>query len=293
MKRVLVTGSSGFVGWHLGQVSLGHWQLIGQYRSNCPISNYKEHFSLNLDQLDELEKAFDFYHPDGIIHLAAAANPNYCETHPKEAYHTNVEVTAAIARFALQRNIPCVFASTDLVFDGQHAPYLPTDIPAPVSQYGQQKLAAENILVSQFPTTTIARLPLMFGLPEQGSNFLLNWLNKWRSGESIPAFQDEYRTAVCGYDAAKGLIMLLEKEIGGIFHLGGRDRMSRYQFARLAAVLFGLPTTLIKPSWQADVKMAAARPADVSLNSRKTFQLGYRPKIAEEALIHLRDGLAF
>ena len=293
MKRLLVTGSSGFVGWHLGQVSPDHWQLIGQYRSNCPISGYGEHFSLNLDDLDELEKAFAYYHPDGIIHLAAAANPNYCETNRTEAYHTNVEVTVAIARYAAQHHIPFVFASTDLVFDGQRAPYLPTDLRAPVSQYGLQKMAAEDILLRQFPGAIIARLPLMFGLPEQGNNFLRSWLNKWRSGETIPAFQDEYRTAVSGFDAAKGLMLLLELRRGGVFHLGGRDRMSRYQFARLAAVLFGVPTSLVRPSWQADVKMAAARPADVSLNSRQTYQLGYQPKIAEEALIRLRDGLAF
>jgi len=80
----------------------------------------------------------------------------------------------------------------------------------------------------------------------------------------------------------------LKKNQGGIFHLGGRERISRFDFAIRMAEVFGLPKELIIPSLQKDVQMPAKRPADVSLVSEKAYDLGFNPGSVEEELRRLR-----
>jgi dTDP-4-dehydrorhamnose reductase len=62
----------------------------------------------------------------------------------------------------------------------------------------------------------------------------------------------------------------------GIVHLGGRERVSRYEFGLLLAERFGFDLALIQPIYQRDLPMAAPRAADVSMDSRKAIELGYR-----------------
>ena len=50
------------------------------------------------------------------------------------------------------------------------------------------------------------------------------------------------------------------------------------------ALAFKLPKEKIIPSLRKDVTMPAARPADVTLDSTKAFQLGFNPLKINEAL---------
>ena len=293
MKKLLVTGASGFVGWHIAQIGSAHWELSGQYRSKSPVGPFASVVQMDLNDLEALSSRLEILNPDGILHLAAVSNPNFCERNQTETYHTNVLVTKSIGMYAEKKQIPFVFASSDLVFSGNEPPYTEDSEPNPINQYGWQKMQAEQVLQEVNPGAIIARLPLMYGIPGQGSNFLANWLESWRNGKTIPAFKDEFRTGASGYDVAKGIFLLLEKGQPGIYHLGGRDCMSRYQFAKLAAAIFGLPFQCIKPSFQKDVIMDAKRPANVALVSKKANALGYEPLIAEKALLRLRDKKAF
>jgi dTDP-4-dehydrorhamnose reductase len=81
---------------------------------------------------------------------------------------------------------------------------------------------------------------------------------------------------------------VLEKQVQGMIHLGGKERLSRYDFGRLLVEVFQLPATRLKSCRQQDVKMAAPRPADVSLDSSKAFHLGYQPLSVREELEMLR-----
>jgi dTDP-4-dehydrorhamnose reductase len=50
------------------------------------------------------------------------------------------------------------------------------------------------------------------------------------------------------------------------------------------AEVFGLEHHLIQSCRQADVTMAAPRPADVSVNSQRAMDLGYSPRSIENGL---------
>ncbi|MGB5633366.1 MAG: sugar nucleotide-binding protein, partial [Waterburya sp.] len=108
-----------------------------------------------------------------------------------------------------------------------------------------------------------------------------------KAGQEINLFTDEFRTPASATTASQGLLLAIEKPVRGILHLGGKDRISRYDFGLLLADILQLPTDLIKPGKQADIVMGAPRSPDTSLDSTKAFALGYQPLSLREELINL------
>jgi len=81
-----------------------------------------------------------------------------------------------------------------------------------------------------------------------------------------------------------GLLLLADQEKRGIWHLGGPERQSRYEFALELAKTLEVDPALVIPVLQKDIKMAAARPVDVCLNSEKATQIGYAPGKAADRM---------
>ena len=284
MKKLLITGISGFLGQYFARHKMD-WEVHGTYHSTPIQAAGLSSHQADLTNTKERSELLNRVQPDAILHLAALSNPNVCEQKPELSYAINQEVGLAFAKYAATKHIPYVFTSTDLVFKGDDAPYAPADMPAPMMTYGKDKYHAEKAILQQYSEATIARLPLLYGL---GANFLSNWIQKLKNGEKVYAFTDEYRTPTYAADAAAGLLLLLEQKQTGIWHLGGKESISRFDFIRLAAKVFALDESQMVPSLQKEVKMPAARPANVSLDSSATYEIGFSPKSMEEnlSLIH-------
>jgi dTDP-4-dehydrorhamnose reductase len=285
LKKLLVTGISGFLGWHVARFAQQGWQIVGTFQRNRPALDG----TLRLDLKDRalLRRCFEHAKPDAVLHLGAISSPNSCELQPDLSYRVNVMGSVALAEICAKKAIPLVFASTDLVFGGKNAPYTEDAAPDPICTYGKHKAQAEREVLSLIPDAAVARLPLMYGLPGWGSNFLANWLHALRNNMEIKCFSDEYRTATSGRAAAEGLFLLLDKQAKGIFHLGGGERLSRYEFALKMAAIFGLDPKGIASLHQADIEMPAPRPKDVSLQSTKLLGLGFRATSTQAELERL------
>ncbi len=277
MKKLLITGVSGFLGWHISQVALQQkWQIYGTYFSNFCSLPHVNSIKINLLNLDDLKNLFQQIKPDAVIHTAAQSQPNFCQQNPKISYQINVIATANIAKLCADYSIPLIFTSTDLVFHGLNPPYTEIDSPCPVNIYGEQKVLAEQEITKYYPLASICRMPLMFGQKTPTSqSFIQFFIQTLKTGQKLDLFIDEFRTPASGFSAAKGLLLVLEKNIHGILHLGGKQRISRYEFGKILAQTLSLPEDLITPCYQQNIKMPAPRPKDVSLNSVKAFNLGY------------------
>jgi dTDP-4-dehydrorhamnose reductase len=96
--------------------------------------------------------------------------------------------------------------------------------------------------------------------------------------DNIPLrlFTDEFRTPVSGRAAVQGLLLVLEK-VKGIIHLGGRERISRYDFGVILRSISGIRQAKFIPCRQRDIPMPAPRPPDVSLDSERAYQMGFKP----------------
>ncbi|MDZ8064463.1 MAG: NAD(P)-dependent oxidoreductase [Nostoc sp. DedQUE08] len=284
MKKLLITGASGFLGWHLCQLAKQEWDIYGTYLSHPLEIPGMKILQANLTSFQELKRIFNDVKPEAVIHTAAHSQPNFCQTHPEESHAINVTASCNIAGLCADNSIPCAFTSTDLVFDGLNAPYRETDAVCPVNLYGEQKAIAEAGMLERYPMTAVCRMPLMFGAATPtAKSFIQPFIQTLEAEKELNLFIDEFRTPVSGTTAAKGLLLALEK-VNGIIHLGGKERISRYDFGQILVEVFQLPATRLKSCRQQDVKMAAPRPIDVSLDSSKAFALGYQPLSVREEL---------
>ena len=288
MRKLLVTGASGFLGWNLCQQAQRNWQVYGTYFSHEVIIPGVTLSKTDLKDYASLNELFNNIKPDAVIHTAAASKPNYCQTHRQEAYAINVEAAVNIARLCSERNIPCAFTSTDLVFDGKNPFYKETDPVCPINYYGEQKAIAEQKMSEIYPAIALCRMPLMFGAPSPVSpSFLQGMVSNLQAGKEINLFTDEFRTPASARAASGGLLLAVEKQVKGVLHLGGKERISRYNFGLLLADILNLSSDLIKPGKQADVVMVAPRSPDTSLDSSKAFNLGYQPLSLRDELIDI------
>ncbi len=284
MKKLLITGASGFLGWNLCSIASNHFKVTAVSKRNffeqpaitvrkCDITDYQQ---LKVLMLSEK--------PDVVIHLAAASDPNYCQTHPEESFIINVTASSNIAGLCADLKAACVFTSSDLVFDGKNSPYKEDDDTNPLNIYGQQKRTAEQQMRSRYENVTICRMPLMYGnSPQWAKSFIQPWIGQLQKGNPLNLFTDEFRCPLSAPDACRGLLLALNKP-GEIFHLGGPQRLSRYEMGQILLEITGLPQTLIKPCKQQDVPMAAPRPSDVTLDSSKAAKMGFCPGIMREEL---------
>ncbi len=174
-----------------------------------------------------------------------------------------------------------------MIFDGLHPPYRESDAPSPVNTYGEQKVLAEVGMKRKYPATVICRMPLMFGdAGPVATSFIQPLMRALKAGDEVNLFVDEYRTPISGKDAAEGLILALTN-LPDVIHLGGNERISRYEFGKLLIDVFKFPNAKIIPCRQRDFKMAAPRPSDVSLDNTKARKLGFQPESIKPSLTEL------
>ena len=283
-KKILITGAGGFLGWNLCRVARDRYDVVGIFHVNPLVLDGVGIERCNITRFDELRELLFRTRPDAVVHAAAIAGPDYCQEHPEQSAAVNVDASVSIAGLCNDLEVPCAFISTDLVFDGAGARYNEACPVSPISVYGEQKARAETLMRARHHDLRICRMPLMFGdAKAPAQSFIQPLIRSFSEGAEPALFIDEYRTPASALTAAQGILCALENG-PGIYHLGGRERISRYDFGVKLALALRLTGALIKRVFQKDVASKAPRPHDVSLDSAKAFSLGYHPGTIEEEL---------
>lgn len=284
-KKLLITGASGFLGWNLCQQARDGWHVTGLYHHHPVAITGTRMRKADLTDYGELKTVFEQTAPDAVIHTAAASRPDFCEQHPDETFKMNVETSVALAGLCADNAVPFVFTSSDLVFDGENAPYSETSPANPINAYGEQKLRAESEIRLRYPPAVICRLPLLFGTTGSTSrSFTDSIITAIRKGDPLTLFFDEFRTPVDAPSAAKGLLLAIKAFQGTVVHLGGRRRVSRYEMGCLIEKRMKIKNPRIRVISRMDIPSPSPRPADVSLDSSKAFSKGYSPADMETAI---------
>lgn len=284
MKKLLITGASGFLGWNICQMAKREWEIFGTVFSHPGEITGVSILRVDLTDFGELKDTFRVVRPDAVIHTAAKSRPDFCQVNRVESQKINVDASINIAKLCADYSIPCVFTSSDLVFNGLHAPYREGDQVCPISIYGEQKVLAEEGMVRSYPQVAICRMALMFGSSgPHAESFIQPMIKAMKEGKELPLFIDEFRTPVSAKAAVQGLFLALKK-MSGILHLGGIERISRYHFGKLIMDILGIHEARLLPCRQKDFSMAAPRPPDVSLDSTRALALGFKPLPLEEEL---------
>lgn len=291
--RVLVTGASGFLGYHLVHDLCARHEVIAVCGSRrVEFGQAKASCCAELRDVSQCARLFQSYSPTHVIHCAALTQTDKCEQDPALAFAVNSQATANLLHCAAQQSRAPFFLqiSTDLVFDGHKGYYCEQDPTNPIQVYGRSKLQAELEVSSYGGSWAIMRCALMYGSPAPDRPSFLDWMLKGIRKAQVALFADEYRTPVLVHDAAGLASSICEKESQGIFHCGGSQRLSRLELGELVADVFGLPRDNIKRTLLANTKVSAPRPVDVSLNIAKaSAQLGFCPTQLRAALQHIRN----
>jgi UDP-glucose 4-epimerase len=165
MKRILVTGSKGFVGRHLMAGLMSEYTMVGVDLAD----------GLDLSDLASFERIKGDF--DCVIHLAARSFVPDSLAQPLAFYHTNVVGALHVAEFCRIRNIPCLIYPNTYVYGNPRS--LPVTEQHPVSlpsPYHRSKMLAEELLRGYFPPdgTRVVSLRVfnLYG-PGQDSRFLV------------------------------------------------------------------------------------------------------------------------
>ncbi len=158
-----------------------------------------------------------------------------------------------------------VHVSTDMVFDGERAPYSEDDPPAPLTGYGRSKAEAEEIVRRTLPGAAVVRTSLILRAdpPDRTTGWVLDGL---RSGAPVRLFTDELRCPIAADDLAAQLWELASLPAdarAGAWHLAGPEALSRYALGLLIAARAGLDPAGITPARLAE--SPAPRPRDLRL----------------------------
>ena len=265
-RLVWVTGAGGLIGSYLVQLA-PRFAPQGRVRA------------LTRDQLDltdaaAVRRAFAADRPGLVIHCAALSRSPDCDADPALARQLNVEVAHLLAE--LCADVPLVFFSTDLVFDGQRGHYAETEAPNPLSVYAKTKAAAEWFVLAN-PRHTVIRTSLNGGIsPTRDRGFNEQMRRAWEAGQTLVLFTDEFRSPIHAALTARAVWELARQGVTGIWHLAGAERLSRFQIGELLAARW----PHLKPTLRAGSLRdytGGPRPPDTSLNcARAQARLAFK-----------------
>ncbi len=279
MKPVaLITGAAGLIGGYLVRSAprwVPGWEVRGVTRAEADLADRAQ-----------VQRLWDRHRPDLVIHCAALSRTGHCEQDPARARLINVEATRILADLA--RDVPFIFLSTDQVFDGAKGQYVEADAVHPLNVYGQTKVEAEGV-VFENPNHAVVRIALTAGTsPARDRSFVEDMVRAAAKGASLTLFTDEFRCPMPAGALVRALWEFGVQRRPGLYHLGGHERLSRWEIGELVAARFPALRSSIQPGSVADYH-GPPRPPDLSMRSDKiqsllSFSLpGFREWLTENS----------
>jgi dTDP-4-dehydrorhamnose reductase len=263
-QRLLITGASGLLGSYLlREAGAGVVGWSGTRVGECFGVRLRP---VDLADADAIAGAFAEARPDVVVHAGAMARVGDCLKDPERARRVNALGTQTLADLAREAQARLVFVSTDLAFDGQKGHYTEADPPSPLSVYAQSKVEGEQAVLA-CPGTAVVRVSLLYGPSLTGTPSSFDQqVSALREGRPLRLFADEWRTPLFLGTAARVLLALAASDVTGVWHVGGPERLSRYEMGVRIAEWLGLGVDAVLPSSRKDVG-GEPRPRDVSLDS--------------------------
>ncbi|HLX71368.1 MAG TPA: SDR family oxidoreductase, partial [Verrucomicrobiae bacterium] len=259
---IWITGAGGLIGNCLVQLApklVPSWRIRALTRSE-----------LDLTDSAAVRAAFRKDSPQLVIHCAALAHTPTCEKDPPLARKLNIDVTAALAELA--SDIPFLFYSTDMVFDGLAGNYDESATTNPLSVYAKTKIDAERIVLAN-SKHTVLRTSLNFGTSPTGDRaFNEQMLHAVKRGETLKLFVDEFRCPIPAIETAHATWELAMQNKPGLYHLTGSERLSRWQIGELLAKHWAHLNPKLEPVSIRDFR-GLPRSPDTSLNCAKIQKL--------------------
>ncbi|MGL6044927.1 MAG: dTDP-4-dehydrorhamnose reductase [Vogesella sp.] len=270
--RILITGSSGQVGFELQRALALHGELI------CPPRK-----DFDLSQPASLQAALDAWQPHIIVNPAAYTAVDKAEDEPVLAQAINADAVAVLAQWAAAHNALLLHYSTDYVFDGSKAgAWCEDDAANPQSVYGRSKWLGEEAIRASGCRHFILRTSWVAGV--YGQNFLKTMLRLASSRDHLSVVADQFGAptpASLLADVAANLVQRAQARAEppyGTYHVAAQGRTSWHEYASYVIAMAreaGWPLQLAaapQPIPSSAYPQKARRPANSQLDCSKLMQ---------------------
>lgn len=283
----LVIGASGFIG--------GAFVRALQCEGTLVIGTSHQRAVRGLEPLELTDQAavtrlIHRVRPRGVVLPAAFSNVEGCEQEPDRAGQVNVQGVRHVADVCRELDIPLVFFSSEYVFDGTAGPYDETAVPNPVNVYGRTKLEAEQCIQRLLKQFLIIRTTVVFGYDPYSKNTAMSLLKRVGQVEALRCPTDQMTTPTHVEDLVRLTRSLMARQARGIYHVVGRDWVSRYELARRLTRACGFDERLVVPVTSEELGQRARRPLTAGLTTHKLTEFtGQVPWSLGQAVERFRD----
>lgn len=263
MKKVLITGCAGFIGFHLAKALLTknvdilgidnfndyYSPLLKKERAKILEENKTSVLNIDLCDLEALKKVVFDYNPTHVVHLAAQAGVRYSLKNPLAYVQSNlVGFTHLLEVLKEKPEIKTVFASSSSVYgDNQKVPFSESDVvDCPKNFYGSTKKANEVMAYAYHSLYNLSLIGMRFftvygpwGRPDM-AYYLFS--EKILKGEPIDVYEGASIKRDFTYidDIVEGLIASLDFKAGyEIFNLGNNTPVLLNEFIHLLEKALG------------------------------------------------------
>jgi dTDP-4-dehydrorhamnose reductase len=269
-KKVVIFGSGGQLGVELCRAfESRQWEVRRFDRQTLDVTNAAG-----------VEQALANADPQVVINSAAYNQVDVAESEPLAAFQANALAVRNLAMGCRQLDAKLVHFSTDYVFDGtKGSAYVETDLPHPTGAYAVSKLAGELYAQAYLESPLVIRTSGVFGpggLFTPRGNFVELMLRLGKGANPIRVVEDHFASPTFAPALADRTADMVEKGLGGLFHVGGGEAISWYSYAALIFEIAGLHPEL-KPTNEREYRTAARRPKYSALSNAKMEAAGIAP----------------
>ena len=270
--KILTTGSHGLLGTNILPVLERSFTVIPYDIEEWDITDR-----------DAGERTIRDIRPDVILNLAAYTNVDECEDCLSLADRVNAEAPGIIAKLCSDHNIKFVHISTDYVLDGEkETPYREDDETNPTSVYGLSKLSGEKKVLANCPDATIIRTQWLYG--HGGINFITKITKIAREQGVAEVVNDQRGCPTYAKDIADPILLLIEKNRSGIYHVANAGSCTWFDFAREIFSCLHIDVVL-KPITSEQLNRKANRPRNSVFDCSRLFRdTGHRMRTWQDAL---------
>ena len=278
MNRILVVGAESLIGQNLCKIATQRgMNVVGTYKKTS-WARYCLVGIMDPMNAEEVKEVMKRYQPEVVFIDSSCDSPEYCETHPQEAWASNVEGVLNIVTSAKEFGSRVFSVSTDLIFSGDKgSKYVETDAPEPLSKYAQMKLESERVVLDASKQNCICRVSATYGINKATPkyNFITWALDQLKSNRQVKLLEDQYVTPSYAPDCAEEMLLMADRMCAGIYHLAVDECLSRYEMGIKLAETIELDSSLCVKIKSDDVEPIVIRGKNTCLDSSKvTKEIG-------------------
>lgn len=262
---VLITGVNGLLGKDIARVmhEKGKFTVIGTGRAECKNADI-DYVKMDLLDTARLERVLADVAPEVVIHCAAYTKLDDCEKNNEYAYQMNVEVTKHLATHAKR----FVYISSDAVFSGKSGNYIETDPSDAINYYGYTKYMGEKM--AELCDNHLIIRSSIYGYNLNNNQSIAEWgIKNLKEGRQINGFSDVMFNPLYSVQLADILLNLIQQGCTGVYHLGAKQTVSKYEFFKLCAQAIGADESLVNPTSVDEMDFFAKRTKNTSLCIKK------------------------